>query len=61
MTEEKFNLINNSQWSFEKKKRKTLFNNTSFGKLISFFIVLIYFKIMISDKVFNNERTSPRH
>tara|TARA_B100000123_G_C25710326_1_gene419605 strand:- start:409 stop:1044 length:636 start_codon:yes stop_codon:yes gene_type:complete len=63
MTEEKFNLINNSQWSFERKKKKKPFLiSTSFGKLTSFFIVLVYlFKITISDKVFNNERTSPRH
>ena len=62
MTEEKFNLINNSQWSFERKKKKPFLISTSFGKLISFFIVLVYLlKIMISDKVFNNERISPRH
>ena len=63
MTEEKFNLINNSQWSFERKKKKKPFLiSTSFGKLTSFFIVLVYlFKITINDKVFNNERTSPRH
>ena len=63
MTEEKFNLINNSQWCFERKKKKNPFLiSTSFGKLISFFIVLVYLlKIMISHKVINNERTSPRH
>ena len=51
MTEKKFNLINNSQWSFERKKRKNLFLiSTSFGKLISFFIVLLYlFKIIIKE------------
>ena len=63
MTEEKFNLINNSQWSLERKKKKKPFLiNTSYGKLVSFFIVLIYLlRIIISDKVMNNERTSPRH
>ncbi len=63
MTEEKFNLINNSQWSFERKKKKKPFLiSTSFGKLISFFIVLVFLlKITFSHKVFNNERISPRH
>ena len=63
MTEEKFNLINNSQWSLERKKKKKPFLiNTSYGKLVSFFTVLIYLlRIIISDKVMNNERTSPRH
>ena len=63
MTEEKFNLINNSQWCFERKKKKNPFLiSTSFGKLFSFFIVLVYLlKIMISHKVINNERTCPRH
>ena len=42
MTEEKFNLINNSQWSFERKKEKPFLIST-FGKLTSFFIVLVYF------------------
>ena len=33
MTEEKFNLINNSQWSFERKKEKTFFNKHIFWKI----------------------------
>ena len=47
MSKKKFELINNSQWSFEKKKKeKALIINTSFGKIITFFIVLFYlFKI----------------
>ena len=47
MTEKKFELINNSQWSFEKKaKRKPFIINTSFGKAITFLIVVFYlFKI----------------
>ena len=53
MTEEKFKLINNNQWSFERKKQKKPFLiSTSFGKLISFMFVLIYLlKIIINDKV----------
>ena len=52
MTESKFNLINKSQWTFEKKiKEKPFVINTSFGKIITFFIVLIYLlKIKISGK-----------
>ncbi len=43
MTEKKFRLINNSQWSFEKKKKKTPYIiNTSFGKLVTFIIVIFY-------------------
>ena len=43
MTEKKFELINNSQWSFEKKaKAKPLIINTSFGKIITFIITLFY-------------------
>ena len=43
MTEKKFELINNSQWSFEKKeKEKPYIINTSFGKLITFIIVIFY-------------------
>ena len=43
MTEEKFELINNSQWNFEKKeKEKPFIINTSFGKLITFIIVIFY-------------------
>ena len=43
MTEKKFELINNAQWSFEKKaKRKPFIINTSFGKIITFILVLYY-------------------
>ncbi len=47
MTDEKFELINNSQWSFEKKyKERPFVINTSFGKLITFILVIFYlFKI----------------
>ena len=63
MNEEKFNLINNSQWSFERKiKKEPFIISTSFGKLISLLIVLAYLlRITISDKVNNNERVSSRH
>ena len=52
MTEKKFELINNSQWSFEKKeKEKPFIINTSFGKLITFIIVIFYlFKIKFRGK-----------
>ena len=53
MTEEKFELINNSQWSFKKKKLngKPIIINTSFGKIVTFFIVLFYlFKIKFNGK-----------
>ena len=52
MTEYKFELINNSQWSFEKKnKEKPIIINTSFGKLITFIIVIFYlFKIKFTGK-----------
>ena len=52
MTEKKFELINNSQWSFEKKeKEKPYIINTSYGKLITFIIVIFYlFKIKIRRK-----------
>ena len=52
MTEKKFELINNSQWSFEKKnKEKPFIINTSFGKLITFIIVIFYlFKIRFKGK-----------
>ena len=52
MTEKKFDLINNSQWSFvEKAKNKPLIISTSFGKIITFFTVLFYlFKIKIRGK-----------
>ena len=43
MTEKKFELINKSQWSFEKKKKeKPYIINTSYGKLITFFVVIFY-------------------
>ena len=44
MTEEKFDQINNSQWSFKKKiiHGKPFIINTSFGKTVTFFIVLFY-------------------
>ena len=43
MTEKRFELINNSQWSFEKKeKKKPYIINTSFNKLITFIIVIFY-------------------
>ena len=43
MTEEKFELINNVQWSFEKKAKKNpLIINTSFGKIITFILVLFH-------------------
>lgn len=43
MSEKKFELINNAQWSFEKKvKGKPFIVNTSFGKTITFLLVLFY-------------------
>ena len=43
MTEKKFELVNNAQWSFEKKaKEKPFIINTSFGKITTFFLVLFY-------------------
>ena len=43
MTEEKFELIKNAQWSFEKKiKEKPFIINTSLGKIITFILVLFY-------------------
>ena len=43
MTEEKFEQINKSQWTFEEKAReKPLIISTSYGKTITFFIVLYY-------------------
>ena len=47
MTEKKFELINNSQWSFKKKiKKGPIIINTSFGKTITFFIVIFYLFIV---------------
>ena len=43
MTEKKFELIKKSQWSFARKiKEKPFIINTSFGKTITFFLVLFY-------------------
>ena len=52
MSEKKFKLINTSQWSFEKKiKRQPFVISTSFGKAITFFIILFYLsKIAIRGK-----------
>ena len=52
MNEKKFELINNSQWSFEKKKKENpIIINTSFRKLITFIIVIFYlFKIKFKGK-----------
>ena len=60
MTEKKFNLINKTQWSHEKKKEKNPFViNTSFGKITSFIIILLYLiKIIINGKVKNDQRIS---
>ena len=42
MTEHKFELINNSQWSFEKKLKGNPFViNTSYGKIITFILILL--------------------
>ena len=53
MTEEKFELINDSQWSFEKKNlnSRPIIINTSFGKTVTFLIVIFYlFKIAFNGK-----------
>ena len=52
MTEGKFELINNSQWSIEKKiKEKPMVISTSFGKTLTFLVVLFYlFTIKIRGK-----------
>ena len=43
MNEGKFELINKSQWSFEKKiKKKPFVISTSFGKALTFLLVMIY-------------------
>ena len=56
MTEEKFENINNAQWTYEQKKRlKPFIINTSYGKLFSFIIVIIYlFIIMIKGRIRND-------
>lgn len=47
MTEKKFELVNNAQWSFEKKaKEKPFIINTSFGKITTFILVLFYLLII---------------
>ena len=52
MTEQKFENINNSQWTFEEKiKRKPFTISTSFGKIITLIIVIFcLFKIIIGHK-----------
>ena len=56
MTKEKFELINNAQWSYEKKKKmKPFVINTSFGKLFSFIQVLIYLVIIITNRKVKSE------
>ena len=43
MSEKKFELINGTQWSYEKKaKAKPFIVNTSFGKIITFIVMLFY-------------------
>ena len=43
MTKEKFENINNAQWNFERKKKENPFIiNTSFGKMITFILVMFY-------------------
>ena len=53
MTEKKFKLINEAQWTYEKKlSKKPYLISTSYGKFISFIIVLFYLlKIIIIHKV----------
>ena len=53
MTEEKFELINDSQWSFKKKNlnSRPIIINTSFGKTVTFLIVIFHlFKITFNGK-----------
>lgn len=53
MTEEKFELINKSQWNLKRKTSNSnpFIINTSFGKIATFFIVLYYlYKIKFSGK-----------
>ena len=43
MTEEKLNLIKNAQWSNDKKRKKNPYLvTTSYGKVISFIIIIGY-------------------
>ncbi len=53
MTEEKFDLINKAQWSYEKKKMKRpIIIDTSYGKLFSFIFTLYsLLGIILSEKV----------
>ena len=53
MTEEKFKQINDAQWTYEqKKKMKPFIINTSYGKLFSFIVVIIYLlTIIINGKI----------
>ena len=53
MTEKKFSLINKSQWPFKKKiKQNPFIISTSFGKTITFIIVLFYLlRIKIKGKL----------
>ena len=47
MTNRKFQLINKSQWPFKKKiKENPFIISTSFGKTITFIIVLFYLLII---------------
>ena len=52
MSEKKFDQINNSQWTFEKKKKEGAFIiNTSYWKILSFISVLFYLlRIIINGK-----------
>ena len=52
MTEGKFELINKSQWSLEKKiSEKPIVINTSFGKTLTFLLVIYYlFTIKVKGK-----------
>ena len=63
VNENKFNLINASQWSYEKKtKYNPYLISTSYGKLISFIIILYYlFIIIFKHKVRNIERSGTGH
>ena len=43
MSQKKFELINDTQWSYEKKaKEKPFIINTSFGKTITFIVMLFH-------------------
>ena len=61
MTEKKFNQINNTQWSFERKKSKNPFIIRLLSKSIQFYNC---FTISINynfNKVYNGKRISSRH